>query len=77
MPTAPFGSDVVVIASGGLVLDVMVIVADPVTDPEAAWIVLVPGPTPLAEPVLLIVATDVLEELHVAVLLRFWVLPSL
>jgi hypothetical protein len=32
--------------------------------------------TPLASPAVLIVATPVAEELHVAVLLRFCVLPS-
>ena len=39
--------------------------------------VLVPVPTALAKPVLLMVATEVFEELQVAVLVRFCVLPSL
>ena len=38
--------------------------------------VVVPVPTALAKPVALIVATVVADELHVAVLLRFCVLPS-
>jgi hypothetical protein len=36
-----------------------------------------PGATALAKPAVLIVATPAAEELHVAVLPRFWVLPSL
>jgi len=39
--------------------------------------VVLPVATPLARPALLIVATEVFEELQVAVLARFWVLPSL
>jgi hypothetical protein len=37
----------------------------------------VPRPRPVANPVLLIVATDVLDEVHVAVLLASFVDPSL
>jgi hypothetical protein len=37
----------------------------------------VPRPIPVANPVLLIVATDVLDEVHVAVLLASFVDPSL
>ena len=36
----------------------------------------VPSPTEVARPVVLIVATPAAEELQVAVLLRFWVVPS-
>jgi hypothetical protein len=36
-----------------------------------------PFPTAVAKPVPLIVATEAFEELYVAVLVRFWVLPSL
>jgi len=39
--------------------------------------VLLPLPAVLAKPVLLIVATDVFEELHVTEFVRFWMLPSL
>ncbi len=49
----------------------------PVTDPEVAWIVVLPVFTPVAKPVPLIVATVVLLELHVTTLVRFCVLPSL
>ena len=38
---------------------------------------LLPVPTPLAKPVLLIVATDVFEEPQATVFVRFWVEPSL
>src|ERR1700676_3175103 len=44
---------------------------------EAAWIVVVPVPTAVAKPAALIVATVTAEELHVAVLVRFCVVPSL
>ena len=37
----------------------------------------VPRPIPVANPVLLIVATEVLDEVHVAVLLASFVDPSL
>jgi hypothetical protein len=56
---------------------VTVNVVEPVTEPEVAWIVLLPGPTPLAKPVLLIVPTEVLEEVQLTEFVRFWVLPSL
>jgi hypothetical protein len=56
---------------------VTVRVVDPVTEPEVAWMVLLPFPTPLAKPVLLIVATEAFEELQVAELVRFCVEPSL
>jgi hypothetical protein len=52
-------------------------VAVPVIDPELAVIVDVPTPAPVARPPAAIVATVVKDELHVALLVRFWVLPSL
>ncbi len=39
--------------------------------------VAVPGATFVAKPLLLTVATDVAEDVHVAVPLRFWVVPLL
>jgi hypothetical protein len=39
--------------------------------------VLLPGATPLAKPVLLITATAGFEELQIALSVKFWVLPSL
>ena len=59
---------------------VTVNVAAPVTKPEAAVIVAAPIPTPVANPwlpaELLIVATAVVEELHVTEVVRFCVLLS-
>src|SRR5882672_3050759 len=51
--------------------------AVPLMEPEAAVMVTEPCATPLAAPLLLIVASVVLEELQVTLLVRFWVLPSL
>jgi hypothetical protein len=48
-----------------------------VTVPDVALIVALPTPAPVASPVALIVATVVADELHVAVFVRFCVLPSL
>jgi len=56
---------------------VTVRVVDPVTVPELAATVVVPTPVPVASPTLEIVATPCDEELQFAVLVRFWVLPSL
>jgi hypothetical protein len=56
---------------------VTVRVVVPCTAPEPAVIVVLPMATPLASPPALIVATPGTEELHVAVLVRFSVLPSL
>ena len=56
---------------------VTVSVVDPLTPADAAWIVVVPVPTPLATPLPVIVATAVLDELHIAVLVRFCVVASL
>ena len=59
---------------------VTVNVVDPVTEPELALIVAVPSARLLAKPVvvvaLLIVATDVVSELHCTVAVMFCVLPS-
>jgi len=56
---------------------VTVNVVEPPIFPEVAVMVAVPGATPLARPVLFTVATDVAEEAHLAVLVRFWVVPLL
>jgi len=56
---------------------VIVRVVDPLTVPKLAPTVVVPTPVPVARPLLEIVATACNEELHVTVLVRFWVLPSL
>ena len=45
--------------------------------PELARTVEVPVPTAIAKPVLLIVATEVFEELQVTEFVRFFVEPSL
>ena len=52
---------------------VTVRVVDPLTAPEAACILLVPAPTPVANPPAAIVATPVVCEVHIAVLVRFCV----
>ena len=59
------------------VAGVTVRVVLPLMLPELAWMVVVPVPTAVARPATLIVATVTAEELHVAVLLRFCVVPSL
>lgn len=56
---------------------VTVSVVVPVTPPELAVIVLVPPPTPVARPEMLMVATDELDDSQLAVEVRFLVLPSL
>jgi hypothetical protein len=48
-----------------------------VTDPDVALIVELPTPAPVASPDVEIVATVVEDELHVAVLVKFCVVPSL
>ena len=45
--------------------------------PKAASIVVCPTATALASPVVLIVATPGADELHVTLVVRSWVLPSL
>jgi hypothetical protein len=52
---------------------VTVSVVEPLIAPEAALIVLVPAATPVANPPVVIVATLVVSEVHVAVLVRFCV----
>ncbi|HXO06277.1 MAG TPA: hypothetical protein VN884_11680 [Candidatus Sulfotelmatobacter sp.] len=52
---------------------VTVSVVEPLMAPEVALIVLVPVATPVANPPVVIVATVVVEELHVAVLVKFCV----
>jgi hypothetical protein len=56
---------------------VTVNVAEPLIVPDLAVMVAVPGATPVANPPVLTVATAVVEEVHLAVLVRFCVLPSL
>jgi hypothetical protein len=50
---------------------------EPLTAPNVALIVLVPTPTPVANPPALIVATEVVADAHVTVLVMFCVLLSL
>jgi len=50
---------------------------EPLTDPEAAWMVVLPGARPVARPELLMVATEGFNEVQVAMLVTKWVLPSL
>ncbi len=52
-------------------------VAMPLIEPEVAVIVDEPTPTPVASPPAAIVATEVIDELQLAVFVRFCVLPSL
>jgi hypothetical protein len=56
---------------------VTVRVADPVTVPKLAVIVVVPDPVLVASPPLEIVATPSEEELQLTALVRFCELPSL
>ena len=56
---------------------VTVSVAEPLMFPDFAVMVAVPWATPAASPELLMVATDVVAELQVAVLVRFCVVPLL
>ena len=49
---------------------------EPVVVPETALMVAVPIPAPVANPVLLIVAVDVLSEAHIAVEVKSCVVPS-
>ena len=56
---------------------VTVSVADPLIVPVAALMVVVPFANVAAKPVLLIVATVVVDDVHVALLVRFFVDPSL
>jgi hypothetical protein len=56
---------------------VTVSTVEPLMDDDFAVIVEVPTPAPLARPAALIVAVAVVPELHVTVLVRFCVVPSL
>ena len=56
---------------------VTVSVVLPEMEPEVARIVVEPAPTAVTRPAVLIVATVPAEELHVAVLVRSCVVPSL
>ena len=56
---------------------VTVNVAEPLIDPELAVIVVAPRVAPVASPLPLTVAVVVDEEVHVAVLVRFCVVPLL
>jgi hypothetical protein len=56
---------------------VTVRVVEPLMVPDFAVIVAVPTATAEANPPLLTVAVDVADELQVAVLVRFWVVPLL
>jgi hypothetical protein len=50
---------------------------EPTMDDDVAEMVEVPTPAPVARPAAVIVAVAVFDEVHVAVLVRFWVVPSL
>ena len=52
-------------------------VVEPVTELHTARMVVLPVPTPLAKPALLIVATEVCEELQMTEFVKFCVEPSL
>jgi hypothetical protein len=56
---------------------VTVSVAEPLMVPDVAVIAADPWAKLVARPALLTVATEVAEEVHVAVLLKFWVVPLL
>ncbi len=56
---------------------VTVKVAEPAIEPDLAVMVVVPGVTAVANPALLTVAIAVADEVHLTVLVRFWVLPLL
>src|ERR1700733_2890522 len=56
---------------------VTVSVVEPLIEPELACIVVLPAPTPVASPPLVIVATVVLLEVQLTELVRFCWVPSL
>ena len=56
---------------------VTVRLVDPLIEPKVAWMVVLPAATPVAKPVLLMVATEGTLEVQVAELVRFCLLPSL
>ena len=55
---------------------VTVRVVEPLMDPDVAVIVVFPAATLVARPAAAIVAMLVADEFHVAVAVRFWVVPS-
>ena len=67
------GVTVIDIRAGALTVRVVV----PEMAPDAAEIVVVPAATPVASPEVLTVATAVLEDDQLAVVVRTFVLPSL
>jgi hypothetical protein len=76
VPTLALAGDIEIdVSVGGLPPTVSVAV--PLIDPETAVTVTVPAATPLATPLPLIVAKATFELLHVTLLVRFWLLPSL
>jgi len=56
---------------------VTVNVAEPLIVPDLAVMVVFPFATLVAKPTLLMVAIDFAEEVQVAVVVRFWVVPLL
>jgi len=56
---------------------VTVNVAEPLIVPDLAVMVVLPFATLVANPPLLMVAIDFAEEVQVAVVVRFWVVPLL
>ena len=56
---------------------VTVKLTEPLIVPDLAVIVVLPCATPVARPALLTVAIDVADEVQVALLVRFWVVPLL
>jgi len=66
------GDTVIEDKTGGVTVNVVV----PLIEPDAAWIVALPVPTPVAAPEALMVAAAVFNELQVADEVKFCVLPS-
>jgi hypothetical protein len=72
-PTGPLvGVKLVIVGGGACTVSVVL----PATLLSVAAMVVLPGLPAVARPVLLIVATLVFEDVHVAWLVRFCVLPS-
>ena len=74
-PTATLGLVGVTAIPVKVALDT-VRLACPDTLPEVAAIVVIPAPTPVATPLLAIVATVPLDELHVTRVVISWLVPS-
>lgn len=70
---ADAGVTVIEVSTGA----VTVSIADPLIVPEVAVIVAVPCIKAVAKPLLFTVATESVDELQAAVLVRFWVVPLL